>query len=1421
MSTQPESLPQMQAFQGQFIVRVEKERFSPLFVDDAFSSFFSLKGEKEIDKFFNQDYRKFLSKEDQSIFLEVIDNLKETKQTVASFDANFHLSSTLHKKMHVILQLNHGTDQKTYLFGRLEEIKTREENHAFTSDPLTGLMESKEFFSLLPKLQKEHQEKNSGDPLVVLFFDIVNFRYINLYYGMESGDAFLKRVAKMLQNTFPEYIISRMDGDHFLALTDSIGLSKRVAETRKLIQRLYPGLSLDVSIGASLYDKEEFKPDRVCQEAKLASDYNRLKMNTFFSFYTEKIGEKLEVSEYVVSHIDEAVEKGWIEVYYQPIVRAMTSELCSFEALARFHDPKRGLLPPADFIEPLEQAQKIYKVDLAVIEQVCAMLEEHRKENLQVVPISVNLSRVDFFAVDIFSEVEKIIHKHHIPRQYLHIEVTESALVSHQDKILSSLDLFRQAGYEIWMDDFGNAYSTLSLLKNYTFDLIKIDMSFLRNETEQGRSIIASIIAMAKRIGNRTLCEGVETKDQLEFLCKAGVDKIQGYYFGKPLPYEESLEHCLSEGIGIELLRTKSYYDSLQTVNFQSDIPFMILEFSEGHYHVLFLSDSAIKTLEVHSEDPQLEVETYINDPNKPSHRESIKAAEHGIFSGISGNYLYIYNNINFRCNYKLLSLNEGKALFEIRLTDVTSGNNGWNREVKIGIALAHFYDDLYVINLSDHTILPVRSGVSESTDEMLSFPSEDPALKKLLPQIFPADEKRFEEFIDSSTLEERINKAPNGILRNVFRTKDSSGRYTYRSHRLIKIPSSTKMVILYGVRTMDVKGAEEELNTIKRDPYTNLIVSDKKKGKNNESNLFDDLMLHFPLPLFYKDKERRFLGASKSFLDYYGFTSLNAILGKRDEEMGWHPDNLPFRSDEEEVISTGKMHANVPGKCIAKGVAHNIMATKWPVFRNGESVGLMGYFLDEDMVSALTGAEKKTVRLDPDTGVENIPSFIEDFYLYNEEYETNKTPYAIIICTLPELDKIKSDISETAEKKAIATIANAICKATGIRGTIGHIRRNEFVILMKYQDPSEVKELSREIKKNIDAITSIDGIGLTLFASMRIIYATFDLSIEDFITNSLLKALGNANSPEEEQEEKEKDFLLFLSFLPIGAYVLKENNTISYINPALEKLLGYPSKEMVDKKVSETHVGSSLRSNCDFPSRFYSEKKEENTDILLLTKKDGNEILLRRTLAPLDPKKSNGGIQIGFLSPLEKMDNNSSLLEEYYLKATLDPLTSLPGKNFFFAALDSSFARYHYEAEPFGLFIARIKDNRKLEETLSKEDYEKVIYEVSNALKSEIRKKDKLSYAKPDSFYALFPLSSPGDSYPLAKRIEALSPISVPLKDGTKKEITLTFALTLVRCEDDKDSLLKRVKDHLVLAKKSAPFVLDETAEKQVKKKK
>ena len=172
--------------------------------------------------------------------------------------------------------------------------------------------------------------------------------------------------------------------------------------------------------------------------------------------------------EYVVSHIDEAVSSGWIVVYYQPIVRTLSNKICGMEALARWNDPERGMLPPIDFIGPLEDAQLIWKLDLCVIRQAVMQIAERSSRGVAEIPVSVNLSRIDFLCCDIFHEIETLVQTYNVPRRMLHIEVTESIMTSDQNAVLQALDHFRDAGYELWMDDFGSGYSTLNLLKDYT-----------------------------------------------------------------------------------------------------------------------------------------------------------------------------------------------------------------------------------------------------------------------------------------------------------------------------------------------------------------------------------------------------------------------------------------------------------------------------------------------------------------------------------------------------------------------------------------------------------------------------------------------------------------------------------------------------------------------------------------------------------------------------------------------------------------------------------------------------------------------------------------------------------------------------------------------------------------------------------------
>lgn len=296
---------------------------------------------------------------------------------------------------------------------------------------------------------------------------------------------------------------------------------------------------------------------------------------------------------YVIEHLDEAIEKHWVRVHYQPIVRTITGQLCAMEGLARWDDPNWGFLTPPFFIGILEQHNLIHKLDAFLIEEVCRNQARVRKAGLPSVAVSLNLSRLDFINCDIFEVVENAVRKYNVPRDLLHLEVVENILTDRNKKIGEVLDRFRAAGYEIWMDDFGSGYSSLKFLKDQRFDVLKMDMAFLKSDTQRARDIIVSIISMDKRIGNRTLAEGVETQDQFEFLREIGCEKIQGYYLGRPRPYDETIHNCLEKGISVEMSCWKAYYDAIMEVDFLTGHALLLIEYRDHAYHILFANQKS------------------------------------------------------------------------------------------------------------------------------------------------------------------------------------------------------------------------------------------------------------------------------------------------------------------------------------------------------------------------------------------------------------------------------------------------------------------------------------------------------------------------------------------------------------------------------------------------------------------------------------------------------------------------------------------------------------------------------------------------------------------------------------------------------------------------------------------------------------
>ena len=244
--------------------------------------------------------------------------------------------------------------------------------------------------------------------------------------------------------------------------------------------------------------------------------------------------------------------------------------MCDEEALARWIDPVRGFMSPADFIPTLEEAHLIYKLDLYVVDQIIEKLKIIENEGLHKVPQSVNLSRTDFDECDIVSEICTRMDNAGLDHSLLTIEITESIVGTDFEFMKKQVDRFRRLGFKVWMDDFGSGYSSLDVLQDLEFDLIKFDMRFL-NKMDKGnnsRVILTELMRMATNLGLETVCEGVETIEHVNFLRDAGCSKLQGYYFTKPIPLDQILyRYRTGIQIGFEDPEESEYFDILGKLN--------------------------------------------------------------------------------------------------------------------------------------------------------------------------------------------------------------------------------------------------------------------------------------------------------------------------------------------------------------------------------------------------------------------------------------------------------------------------------------------------------------------------------------------------------------------------------------------------------------------------------------------------------------------------------------------------------------------------------------------------------------------------------------------------------------------------------------------------------------------------------------
>ena len=413
-----------------------------------------------------------------------------------------------------------------------------------TRDKLTGLYSFRYFLDQCK--EKILAENPKGGELVYLFLNLRHFKIYNDQKGYVKGNQLLKDVGKIFQECFDEgTLLTRQSDDHFMALTNTGRIVEKVEKAAAMILERTPIVRVGLNVGACLLMDTLYEPQVGVEKARYAcTEIKSVRKNEKIVFFDKRMHEETTKAQYVATHIDEAIKNGYIQAYFQPVVWSNGRELCGVEALARWIDPKYGFLSPGVFVPVLESSNLIYKLDKEILRIVCEKIRFNLDFQLPVLPVSINFSRADFGVIDLVKTINEIVDYYKVPHELIHVEITESALTKKKDLLMETLNELHANGYAVWLDDFGSGYSSLNNLKDFEFDVLKLDMDFLRGYkgSAKEKALISCVINLAEEIGMKTLCEGVETMEQAEFLESAHCGRLQGYLYGKPLSYDELLK---------------------------------------------------------------------------------------------------------------------------------------------------------------------------------------------------------------------------------------------------------------------------------------------------------------------------------------------------------------------------------------------------------------------------------------------------------------------------------------------------------------------------------------------------------------------------------------------------------------------------------------------------------------------------------------------------------------------------------------------------------------------------------------------------------------------------------------------------------------------------------------------------------------
>lgn len=962
------------------------------------------------------------------------------------------------------------------------------------TDRLTGLLTKEQFYIYAGGILEGAEKNGSDEHYYVLYSNIRHFKYFNIRYGAETGNKVLAHLGKVLRLKAGQEVNARFGGDHFITLSNSRDIERIIESTGDYFEKRYGKVGIKLKIGVYEIKQKGISIEKACDYAKFACDSIK-DDSTYVCFYDEKMAEALELEAYIIQNIDRVIRERHIQVVYQPVIRTINGSLCSLEALARWNDPRHGNILPEQFVPALEGNQLITKLDIYVLDEVCRNIRERQDMGYVNVPVSINFSRMDFLSCDLLSEVENSVRKYGIPRDMLYIEITEPTVMEDRNIFKREIKRFREAGYLVCMDNFGSGYSSLNVLREYDVDEIKLDTLFMHNFDEKTKQLVRSVLLMAKQLGIRTLAEGVSTQEQYDFLRETGCEKVQGYLFSQPVSSEKITEMYSGDSANIELRRWKKYYSKTGEVNFITDEPLALIDYDGSKFSYLYINQAyrdVWSALGLSGVDAALEI---INSKASPIREQYLSLIDGLTENGDSGSTEMIINSRYARLSVKLIYQEQNRRLFSGELMLLSHDEDKSHTEEMDYICRMMYAmcDTVFVFNTAKNEIEILLPGtnfellISDSDETDVIMKDISVVADKI---IYIEDRDEFLRFMDNDTMLERIRKKERNYITEMFRTKTANGSYVWTLHTIQLIPGTE--TIIYSSRNVP-------------NLYDSLMNRVRAAAASEEESLsvWNTLRQSRNVSVFWKDTSRRYVGVNAKFLETFGMKTELDVIGRTDEDMKWHIDDETFRDDDNAVLKEGKTISNSIGRCIIKGVVHNIITYKEPVYDNGRLIGLVGMILIAEELKDSTHERIMNENMDEVTGLMSAHGVAKTAGEYIERWEAGQEKFAVVTIVFESYKRAMQTYGSKAVKEILAALGKLISSECSSRFSVGRVHGGSFVLFAKYSSREEIEVIVNSVRSQCSKVHELGGYDVTLNPLVKAFYAEDARDVNDMMNEA------------------------------------------------------------------------------------------------------------------------------------------------------------------------------------------------------------------------------------------------------------------------------------------------------------------------------